>query len=83
MKGENWVLTKLCKGITGSGNEEYINKDKVKDTMIYDFRLVNEDGVICAYGKSDTETTFEPLSYYGQKYGCVTMEYRKQSYWLI
>lgn len=83
MKDENWIITKLCKSITKTGKEEYINNDKKKDTMIYDFRLLNADKVICAYGVSDNESCLEPLTYYGHIFGCATIEYRKQSYWIV
>lgn len=83
MKGENWIITKLCKSVTNTGKEEYINTDKKKNTMIHDFRLFNEENVICAYGVSDNDRNLEPVAYYANTYGCVRIEYRKNSYWKI
>ena len=81
MKDENWIITKWCKSITDSGEDEYVNADKKKDTMIYDFRLLDDDGVIYAYGLSDVcdeESAFDPLDYYENIYGCTSIEYKNK-----
>lgn len=78
---ENWVITKWCKSITDSGEDEYVNADKKKDTMIHSFRLLDDDGVIYAYGVSDdcdSEDAFEPLDYYEGDYGCTSIEYKNK-----
>ena len=84
-----YCITKWCKSITDSGKDEYTDKAKVmkeklmKDCgelpTLYKFRLLDDDGVIYAYGLStenDTEEAFAPLDRYEPLYGCVCIEYK-------
>lgn len=75
MKGIDWVITKWSRNITESEKDEYVNKDKVTKEMIHKFRLLDDDGVIYAYGFNKNKD-FEPLDYYQGIYGCVNIEYK-------
>lgn len=82
MKGENWIITKWCKSITDDGKDKYVNADKKKDSMIHDFRLLDGDDIVYAYGVSDdcdSEDAFEPLDYYRNDYGLVSIQYKNNS----
>lgn len=81
MESQNWIITKLCKSITKSGKDEYINVGKPRGNMVHDFRLFNEDGIIVAYGVSDNARNLEPVTYYSKVYGCTRIQYRENSYW--
>ena len=74
MKGKNWIITKWCASITDSGKDETINQKP--NNMPYKFRLLDDDGIIYAYGYSDDDSSFEPLDYYMPIYGCTTIEYK-------
>lgn len=78
MKNENWIITKWCKCISDSGKDEYVNQDKKKDTMIYEFRILDDDDIVYAYGLSDDDNSFEPLDYYEGLYGVTSIQYKNE-----
>lgn len=53
-----WNITKWCKSITDSGEDEYTGRDV--EGCDRRFRLLDDDGVVYAYGKA-SEETFERL----------------------
>jgi len=72
-----FVITKWCKSITDSGKDEYTGK--AHENMPYKFRLLDDDGIIYAYGYSktnDDEKAFAPLDEYEGAYGCTSIEYK-------
>lgn len=82
MKDVNWIITQWCKTITSDGENWYVNAEKMKDSMIYDFRLLDGDDVVYAYGVSDdcdSEKAFEPLDYYKNHYGLVSIQYKDKT----
>lgn len=74
-----YVITKWCKTITDSGNDEIINKKP--ENLPYKFRLKDDDNIIYGYGYSDdcdSEKAFKPLNRYENDYGCTIIEYKNQ-----
>lgn len=85
-----FCITKWCKAITDSGKDEYTGRlPRMKKRLLerdgivpklYDFRLLDDDGVIYAYGKStndgSTESAFAPLDRYMYEYGCTEIQYK-------
>ena len=84
-----YCITKRCKTITDSGKDEYTGRlPKMKKRLLerdgiipklYDFRLLDDDGEIYAYGKStdnSTEAAFDPLDQYMYEYGCTEIQYK-------
>lgn len=84
-----YCITKWTRHITDSGKDEYTGrfehmKRRLADELasndntpiqVYDFRLLDDDGVIYAYGKS-TVRSFAPLDRYEPDYGCTEIQYR-------
>lgn len=81
-----YCITKWCKSITDSGKDEYtyrlpnlkrkcIEKFGSVPTL-YDFRLLDDDGVIYAYGVSTDDSSFAPLDRYEPDYGCTEIQYK-------
>ena len=68
-----WNITKWCKTITDSGKDEYTHRDV--SGCDYSFRLLDDDGVIYAYGKANEET-FDPLDAYMYSYGVTEIQYK-------
>ena len=71
-----YVITKWCKAITDSGKDEYTHK--LSDDMPFEFRCLDDDGIVYFYGCSrscDDEEAFAPLDQTGQEYGCTSIEY--------
>ena len=75
-----FIITKWCKAITDSGKDETV-ATKPKE-LNCKFRLLDDDGVIYAYGYSDSdddEQAFEPLDHYQGAYGCVEIQYKNKT----
>jgi hypothetical protein len=83
-----YCITKWTKHITDSGKDEYTGRFKHMQRRltdeygwngtpytVYDFRLLDDDGIIYAYGKSD-RMSFDPLDKYEPLYGCTEIQYR-------
>ena len=70
-----------------SSNCFYWLINHISDTHVIeggsDFRLLDDDGVVYAYGKStndgSTESAFAPLDRYMPEYGCTEIQYRNKS----
>ena len=43
----------------------------------FDFRLLDDDGVVYAYGKN-TKESFGPLDKYGSDFGCTDIQYKNK-----
>lgn len=81
-----YCITKWTKHITDSGKDEYthrlpIMKKRLADAgrgnePLYDFRLLDDDGIIYAYGKGTNNSSFAPLDRYEPDYGCTEIQYR-------
>ena len=81
-----WCITKWCASITDSGKDEYTHKvpalkEKLMEKYgtipkLYDFRLLDGDGVIYAYGKGTDDSSFAPLDYYMYDYGCTEIQWK-------
>lgn len=87
----DFCITKWCKSITDSGKDEYTgNLNEMKARLIqdlgsvpelYDFRLLDDDGIVYAYGKStddSSEDAFTPLDCYEYVYGCTEIQYKNK-----
>ncbi len=88
-----YCITKWCKAITDSGKDEHTKRlSLMKGRLLerhgflpelFDFRLLDDDGVVYAYGKStndgSTESAFAPLDRYMPEYGCTEIQYRNKS----
>lgn len=84
-----YVITKWTKHITDSEKDEYthrlpkfrefLKKELGEVPPLYDFRLLDDDGLVYAYGKAtscDDEDAFTPLDDYESAYGCVWIQYK-------
>ena len=47
--------------------------------MIHRFRLLDDDGIVYAYGVSDDDSSFSPLDYYAPMYGVVEIQYKNKT----
>lgn len=85
-----YCITKWTKNVTDSGRDEYTHRlPKLRETLkrelgevptLYDFRLLDGDGLVYAYGKAtscDDEGAFIPLDDYTDDYGCVEIQYKE------
>lgn len=85
-----YCITKWTKAITDSGKDEYTGRlAKMKENFaniygkpitndnLHDFRLLDDDGEVYAYGKSTTES-FAPLDKYCDWYGCTEIQYKNK-----
>lgn len=73
---KKWTITKWCKSITDNGKDCYTHNDTTG--MTETFRLLDDDGVVYAYGKAKKGVDFEPLDCYMYDYGCVTIQYKNK-----
>lgn len=85
-----FTITKWCKSITDSGKDEYTGRkpkliarwQKANNTdeipKLYKFRLLDDDGIIYAYGLNTRPNSFAPLDYYENAYGCTEIQYRDE-----
>lgn len=83
-----FCITKWTKAITDSGKDEYTKRLlKMKERLIekygevpelFDFRLLDDDGEIYAYGKSTDDSSFAPLDRYMYDYGCTEIQYKNK-----
>ena len=81
-----YCITKWTKHVTDSGKDEYTGRlacmrERLADTVqgtvtLYDFRLLDDDGIVYAYGKSTENNSFAPLDRYESDYGCSEIQYR-------
>jgi len=81
-----YCITKWCKSITDSGKDEYTNRlQHMKERLIrqlghlpplYRFRLLDDDGIVYAYGVSTDDSSFAPLDRYEYIYGCTEIQYK-------
>jgi hypothetical protein len=72
-----FVITKWCKSITDDDKDHYTHKDT--KGMPHKFRLLDDDGIIYAYGQCsscDDDDAFDPLDTTGVDYGCTEIQYK-------
>ena len=80
-----YVITKWCKSITDNGKDLYTG-NKLETESVIKFRLLDDDGIIYAYGEMDYERFlhdedvegFEPLDRYMYDYGCTEIQYKNK-----
>ena len=44
--------------------------------MIFNFRLLDDDDIVYAYGVSNDDNSFEPLDHYTNSYGVTSIQYK-------
>ena len=81
-----FCITKWTAAITDSGVDEYTKRlPALKKALIeekgylpplFSFRLLDDDGIVYAYGKSDDDSSFAPLDRYMNDYGCTEIQYK-------
>lgn len=81
-----YCITKWCRSITDSGKDQYTHRlPHMKQKLVelhgsvpelYNFRLLDSDGVIYAYGVSTNDSSFAPLDRYEYAYGCTEIQYK-------
>jgi hypothetical protein len=72
-----YKITKWCKSITDDGKDKIICKKP--EGLNFKFRLLDDDGIIYAYGYADScddEKAFQPLDRYMPDYGCTEIQYK-------
>jgi hypothetical protein len=81
MRGKTYVITKWCKNITDDGKDNIVASKP--DNMPNKFRLLDDDGIIYAYGYTIEpddddyeEVMFEPLDDMMGAYGCTEIQYK-------
>lgn len=80
-----YTITKWCKSITDDGKDLYTGRKLDTDDVIK-FRLLDDDGIIYAYGIMDRDRFendenvegFEPLDGYMYVYGCTEIQYKNK-----
>jgi hypothetical protein len=75
-----YKVTKWCKSITDNNNDIIVCA-KPKE-LNFKFRLLDDDGVIYAYGYSDDNNSnkaFAPLDRYMPEYGCTEIQYKNSN----
>lgn len=78
-----FIISKWCAVITSNGEDKYTAAVKTSD-MTHEFRLLDDDGEVYAYGWStdgDSEDAFEPLDYYASHYGVTEIQYKVNGSW--
>ncbi len=83
-----YTITKWCKAITDSGKDVYtgrlpVMKEKLKEQFgtipeLFDFRLLDDDGTVYAYGKGTDDSSFAPLDRYMYDYGCTEIQWKNK-----
>lgn len=81
-----YCITKWSRNITDSKKDVYTHrlprmKQKLEEKygsvpVLYTFRLLDDDGIVYAYGKSTSDSSFAPLDRYMPDYGCTSIEYK-------
>lgn len=81
-----YCITKWCKVITDDHTDWYTGRlEKMKAKLmekkgqippLYKFRLLDDDGVVYAYGFSTDDSDFDPLDDYMYAYGVVEIQYK-------
>lgn len=81
-----YCITKWCRSITDSHKDEHTHRlPRMKQKLVekygsvpplYPFRLLDDDGIIYAYGFSTDDSSFAPLDRYEYDYGCTEIQYK-------
>lgn len=74
-----YKITIWTAAVTDSGERKTVAQKP--SGLNHKFRLLDDDGVIYAYGYSDDSTSedaFAPLDEVGEAYGCTSIEYKNQ-----
>ena len=83
-----YCITKWTKHITDSHKDEYTHRlPRLKQKLtekhgsvppLYRFRLLDDDGLIYAYGVTSVPDSFAPLDRYEYDYGVTEIQYYNQ-----
>lgn len=83
-----YCITKWCKSITDNHLDVYTHRlPRMKEKLIekygsvpvlYRFRLLDDDGIVYAYGIGTDGSSFAPLDRYMYDYGCTEIQYKNQ-----
>lgn len=81
-----FCITKWTRHITDSGRDEHTGRlEAMKARLLkqsgtvpqlYKFRLLDDDGIVYAYGMSTRPDSFAPLDRYQWVYGCTEIQYK-------
>ena len=81
-----YCITKWCKSITDDNKDHYTGRlNHMKDRLIaeegcvpplFSFRLLDDDGIIYAYGKGTDDSSFAPLDRYMNDYGVTEIQWK-------
>jgi hypothetical protein len=69
-------ITKWCASITDDHKDQIVRPKP--EGLDHEFRLLDADKVIYAYGYSDDPNSFAPLDRYRDDYGCIEIQYRNK-----
>lgn len=69
-----YKIVKWCKTITDDGKDHILCKKPKK--LNFKFRLLDDDGIVYAYGYSDNGSSFRPLYDYQNAYGVTEIQYK-------
>ena len=69
-----YKITKWTKHVTDN-KQDMVVCEKPKD-LNEKFRLLDDDGLIYAYGYSNNSSSFAPLDRYQGDYGCTEIQYK-------
>lgn len=69
-----FVITKWTRHVTDDKKDKYTGKSH--DNLPYKFRLLDDDGVVYAYGYSNDDSDFGPLDCYMYSYGVTEIQYK-------
>ena len=77
-KSHGFVITRWMDIISDSDGDVFIDVDRPAE-FTQAFQLLDDDGNIYFLGWQDPKNfnEFNPLDFYGQQYGCVSLEYYK------
>lgn len=69
-----YKITKWCKTITDDNKDHVLCKKP--ENLNFKFRLLDDDGIVYAYGYSNNYSSFVPLNRYMPDYGCTEIQYK-------
>jgi len=75
-----FIITKWTKNITDDGIDKIT--DKKLNGLTHKFRLLDDDGIVYAYGYSDScddDKAFDPLDYCEYLYGVTEIQYKNST----
>lgn len=81
----SFIMTKWCSVINKDNKEiEFEISERQKEKFPFEFRLLDDDGIIYGYGISktnDDNNAFAPLDFFQPDYGCTEIQYKNNDIW--